>query len=78
MKKHRFEIRLADINRVNLDAALVGLGDDSRENFLGFVRDDRDFVIGGDGFENILHAVEGFRQRFGVGLPPQLNPGTES
>ena len=66
MQEHRFEVRLADINGVNLDAAFVGFGDDRRQHILRLMCHDRDLVIGGDGFEHVRHAFERFRQRFGI------------
>ena len=58
MQKHRFEVRLADVDRMNLDAVLVGFGHHRGEDVFRLVRNHRHLVIGGVRFEDILHAFE--------------------
>ena len=66
MQEHRFQVRLADVDRADLDAALVGLGHHCRQHILRFMGDHRDRIFAGAGFENILHTVQGFCQRFRI------------
>jgi len=66
MQKYRFEIWLADVYRADLNAALVGFGNDRRQHVFGFGADDRDFVIHGFGLLHAVYAFERGGQRFGV------------
>ena len=63
MQKHRFEIWLTNIDRADLNAALVGFAHNRCKHILGFMCNDRHFMVAGTGFKHILHAIKGFRQR---------------
>ena len=57
MQKHRFEIWFADIHRADLDAALVGFGNDRREDLFGGWRDNRHSVPGCFGMLHTLNPL---------------------
>src|ERR1051325_2364381 len=58
VQEHRFEIRLTNIDRADLDAAFVGLGDDCCQHLFRFMSRDRDFMVAGTGFQDIFHAIQ--------------------
>ena len=66
MQKDRFEIWLTNVDRADSDATLVCLCHHGCQHILRFMGNDRYFMVAGASFQDILYAIERFRQRFGI------------